>query len=184
MDVRLTPPLVVLVTGVPGTGKSTIAEAVAGTTGWPIFNWDWLMSGLAVFPKAWEPIGRDRELRRSVGWSLMSRLIEQRLRLRQSVILDTAAQPRALAPWSSLAEQYGAELRVIECSCSDVDLHRSRIVGRRRDIPGWPELEWEWVLESCAQFRPMPGDKLELDAIEPIDENVARAFDYLALGRC
>ena len=38
---RTPPPHVVLVTGLPGTGKTTLAERVAPPLGAPVLGWDW-----------------------------------------------------------------------------------------------------------------------------------------------
>ena len=56
---------VVIFTGLPGTGKSTLAEQVARTVGAPAFAGDWLMGGLkpahAALAKIEEDIDRERD---------------------------------------------------------------------------------------------------------------------------
>ena len=71
---------------------------------------------------------------------------------------------------------------MIECICSDIDVHKSRIVGRVRAIPGWNELDWEWVLQSRAQYQPLECDKLVLDAVDSIADNLARVRTYLGVA--
>ena len=75
--------------------------------------------------------------------------------------------------------QYDAPMFVVECVCSDVDLHRSRVVGRTRGIPGWNELEWEWVESSRRSYEPLQCDKVVLDAVDPLTDNLARVRAYL-----
>src|SRR2546427_3126241 len=43
----------VLVSGSTSAGKSTIAEAIAAELGATVASFDWLMSGLRVFPDVW-----------------------------------------------------------------------------------------------------------------------------------
>ena len=59
----------------------------------------------------------------------------------------------------------------------------TQIVGRVRDIPNWNELDWEWVLQSRAQYQPLECDKLVLDAVDPLADNLARVRDYLGVVR-
>jgi hypothetical protein len=42
-------------------------------------------------------------------------------------------------------------LLVIECVCSDQAVHRSRIEGRVRGIPGWHEVGWDHVERMRAE---------------------------------
>ena len=80
-----------------------------------------------------------------------SSLAERQLMLGQSVILDSVAGTETIRRmWRQLAEQYDAGWRVIECICSDESLYCSRLKTRKRNIPGWHELEWSDVEKSEA----------------------------------
>ena len=94
-------------------------------------------------------------------------------------MLDLVARAPVRAEGEALAERYGARWAVIECTCADPDLHRSRVEGRRRGIPGWYELTWEHVAGSRRHYEPLAGPKLVLDAADPIEANHARVRDYL-----
>jgi predicted kinase len=177
-------PLVVVFTGVPGCGKTTLADEIARDLGAPSVQWDWLAAGLTPFPELQSVLdGMERERYRDVIYSLMHQLVEKQLRNGQPVVLDCVVRERARARWAELAAQYAAPVHVIECICSDVDVHKSRIVGRRRDIPNWNELQWEWVLQSRAQYLPLECDKLVLDAVDPLTDNLTRVRDYLGVVR-
>ncbi len=113
------------------------------------------------------------------GTRSISQLVEKQLRNRQSVVVDCVVRERARARWAEIAAQHDAPMHVVECVCSDVDVHRSRVVGRIRAIPGWNELEWEWVERARGTYEPLQCDKLVLDAVDPLADNLARVRAYL-----
>ena len=166
--------------GVPGTGKSTLAEAITKETQAALLNWDWMMSALRVFPEVWAA-APNVDTRRNIGYELMSRMIESRLRLGQSSITDCVARPRALSMWSDLAARHGASFFVIECFLDDAIDHKSRITGRTRNIPGWDELDWNQVAASRSSYEPLPEPKLLVDAAHSIDHNLNKVRTYLGL---
>src|SRR5262245_5697380 len=99
--------------GLPGTGKSTLAEAIGRELGVPVFAKDWLeatllRSGLTSSDPD-KPLG-------FVGYELLSVLAERQLKLGQSVILDSVASTQTIrSQWRNLAQQYAAGWRVVEC---------------------------------------------------------------------
>jgi hypothetical protein len=78
-----------------------------------------------------------------------------------------------------LAGKYDAEWVVIECVCSDEMVHRARLGTRQRGIPGWHELDWADVERVKDYYRPWDEDRLILDAICPLEENLKSVFEYL-----
>jgi len=173
-----------VVSGWPGAGKSTIADAVAAMTAATVVSFDWVMSGLRQFPDLWARVELPVERQREVGWALMSRVAEQQLRRRSSVVFDLVARDAAVDQWTALADRLGAEMYVIECTCEDEHLHRQRVENRRRDIPHWYELTWEQVRRSREGYRPLTAEpKLLLSAHDPLELNVGRALDHLGVAR-
>jgi len=99
--------------------------------------------------------------------------------LGQSVILDSVASTQFIRKaWRELAEQYRAEYRVIECICSDESLNRSRLIERRRKIPGWHELKWSEVERVKGYYVPWKGEHLVLDMTNSFTENFLKAKTY------
>jgi predicted kinase len=176
-------PRLVVFTGVPGCGKSTLADEIGCDLGAPVVNWDWMVAGLTAFPELQAVLDNmERDRYRDVGYALMSQMVEKQLRNKQSVVTDCVVRERARARWAELAAQYDAAMYVVECICSDIAVHRARIEGRDRAIPGWDELEWEWVANARQRYQPLECEKLVLDAVEPIADNLARVRKYLGVA--
>jgi hypothetical protein len=90
-----------------------------------------------------------------VGYELLTILAQRQLMLGQSVILDSvAASQNIRLTWKELARQYQAHLYIIECVCSEPSIHRARLKERRRNIPGWHELEWSEVERVQGYYLP------------------------------
>ena len=172
-------PKLIVVSGWTGAGKSTIADALGRELDATVASFDWLMSGLRAFDDIWRTIELPVERQRAVGWSLLSRVAEQQLRHGSSCVLDLVARPTALPPWQALAKQYGASFHLIECTGSDIDVHRTRVEGRVRAIPGWYELTWADVERGRQRYELLPEPKLVLDAMEPLDRNLSRAMAFV-----
>ncbi len=167
----------IVFSGLPGTGKSSIAEAVARELGIPVFAKDWLEATLIRCKL--KPVGNGPPLG-SAGYQLLTTLAERRLQLGQSVILDSVASTLSIrAEWRALAQTYQAEWRVIECICSNEAAHRERLSVRQRGIPGWHELDWSEVERVKAYYAPWNEERLILDMMNPQEENIAAALRYL-----
>lgn len=97
-----------------------------------------------------------------------------------SCILDLVAREEPVREWRRLADQYDASVAVIECICSDIDVHRSRVHGRQRRIPGWYELDWDHVQRSRQLYAPISAPKVVIDAVVGIDRNLDEVRAHLA----
>ncbi len=111
-DVRL-----VLVGGLPGTGKTTVARSVARHQGWHLLRSDVIRKQLAGVAQD-QPLGPDRYTAGATDdvYSEMLHRAEVSLGLGASVVLDaTWADPRQRAAARDLAERVHA--RLTECRC-------------------------------------------------------------------
>jgi predicted kinase len=167
----------IVFSGLPGTGKSALAEAVGRELGIPVFAKDWLEAMLLRCELA--PTNPDKPLG-FAAYQFLTVLAERQLMLGQSVILDSVASTESIrSSWKQLAAGYDAEWRVIECVCSDESLHRARMNVRQRNIPDWHELDWSEVERVKAYYLPWDEDRLIVNAAEPLESNLKRVFEYL-----
>jgi len=167
----------VVVGRLPGAGKSTLADALSAPLRAPVFTKDRIeaslwRNGVTSALDSWH-----------VAEDLLTTLAGEQLRRGQSAILDTVARTAASRQtWQALAVEHGATFVLIECVCSDHGLHRRRIEGRDRGIPGWYELTWDDVERTRGRWEAWPDDRLVLDAVNLLAENVDTALAYLGVN--
>lgn len=141
-------PLLLAFAGVPGSGKSTVAEAVGSRLGVPVFSLDWVLGALSPFGL------RHRNDLLDIGEELLTTLAFRELRAGRSAILDSPAEnPQTRHRWETMAATFEARLVPVVCLCSDPDLHRLRVETRKRSIPGWADAGlWSDVQERTVTF--------------------------------
>ncbi len=179
METVAAQPKVIVFTGLPGTGKSTLAEQVARSVGAPAFAGDWLMGGLKPAHAALSTLDRSQYLAACYG--LLETLITRQLMLGQSAVVDDVVRDSEIVRWRETAAHFSARLFLIECICSDQVIHRARVEGRARGIPGWHEVGWDHVERIRAEFPPLSVDRLIVDALEPVEGNIRRVLDHIAV---
>lgn len=172
----------IVFSGLPGTGKSSLAEAVGREMGIPVFAKDWLEAALQRCK-----LGPRRSDTPGLGYAayeLLTTLAQRQLVLGQSAVLDcVAGQENLRRQWRALAAEYKADWQAIECVCSNEVIHRARLADRRRGIPGWCELEWEEVERVRGYYEPWQEEHLTLDMVNPLPDNIRASLVYLRQHR-
>ena len=162
--------------GLPGAGKSTLAEAAGRQLRVPVFAVDWLLGSLTPFG------GYHLDKGLEIGEELLTTLAFRQLALGQSAILDFHAEdPDTRTRWRSSrtprARSYGsssAPARIGTCTG-----HGSK-AGSAASA-GWHEGgNWANVERRRAQFPPWAGAVLAIDAVQPLEENLATVLEYVA----
>ncbi|MEY9907530.1 putative kinase [Catenulispora sp. MAP12-49] len=163
---RLTPldpsatPVAVLVAGAPGAGKSTLAEGLARELRAAVFSMDWRLGALTPFR-----VLTDENVDPLAETMLIAALARQ-LQLGLDVVLDaTGHEVVSRERCRRVTESLGARFVGVECLCSDPEMHRSRVEGRDRGIPGWrPTVPWEHVVRMQGMWETWPEPHLVMDS--------------------
>ena len=168
-----------LVTGVPGTGKSTVADAAGEHLGAAALAHDWAMSGLRPHAELQRALDTIDFGHRHAGWSILSALARSELRRGHDVVLDGVARPPEIARCRDVAAEERARLVLVVTECPDAAVHRTRVEGRRRAIPNWYELDWDHVQRVRDTWVPIADPDLVLDAGAPVSQNLDLLYSLL-----
>jgi predicted kinase len=166
--------MLVVMSGLPGTGKSAIADALGHELGAPVLSVDPIEAAIwrCGIPASFET--------GVAAYEVAAVLAEHQLSLGLTAIVDSVSSVEvARDMWRRAADRAGAELRVIEVVCGDERVHRRRLAGRRRGIEGFPELSWDEVQQRRAEWEPWTGDRLVVDTLRTLDDNLADALSFL-----
>ena len=161
--------MLVVMTGLPCTFKSTIPRAVARELDAPVVSADPIDAALAA---AGVPNTEGR-----VGYEVMKALAATELGSGRSVVID-AVNPFAFVrhAYFDLASAAGCQVRVIVTTWGDEAVHRERVSRRT----GEGMLDWREVERQRAYYEPYRGEALHLDAGEAANLNCMRAITYTA----
>jgi predicted kinase len=163
-------PVLVVIGGLPASGKSTIAGRLARLLRAPYLRVDRIEQAVVAWSSLEHPVG-------AAGYAVAYALAAEQLALGLDVIVE-CVNPIALTrdSWVSTAAAVGAAVDEVEVICSDPVEHRRRVVTRGTDVEGLVKPTWEDILSR--EYQPWERPHLVIDsATTPPDqaaEHIAR----------
>jgi predicted kinase len=141
--------------GLPGTGKSTLARAVAQERRATYLRIDTIEQALRSSGMLADDVG-------PAGYLAAYALAETNLRLGRTVVADSV-NPLAVTrnAWRQVARDAASPIVEIEVICSDAAEHRRRVEARPSDIAGLVPPTWEQVVSR--DYEPWRRPRIVLD---------------------
>ena len=157
--------MLIVLSGLPGTGKTTIARKLASELA-------------AVYLR----IDSIEQSMRAAGWPVESEgyrvayaVAEDNLRLGRIVVADGVNPwPLTRSEWRAVADRSGVPALDVEIVCSDAGEHRRRVETRATDITGHRLPTWREVVER--DYRPWDVERMVIDTARLSVEQSVRAI--------
>ncbi|MEO6628198.1 MAG: AAA family ATPase [Aquihabitans sp.] len=171
----------VVVGGLPGTGKSTLARHLAAATGWVVVSSDHVRKELAALPltaRSNDGYGEGLYAPDRVGavYAEMLRRAQHCLERGQSVILDASwIRSADRVDAASLAHAAHAVLHEVRCTVDD-EVARSRLVARVAGDTDASDADPAIAQQMAASLEPWPT-AVTIDTSGAIEETTTRLRD-------
>ncbi|WP_395639477.1 AAA family ATPase [Pseudolysinimonas sp.] len=171
--------MLVVMAGLPGTGKSTVGEAAAALLGLPIVSVDPVESAiLSAGIDADQPTGL-------AAYLVTETIAESVIASVGGVVVDAvnAVEP-ARNQWLKLATRRGIPIRFVEVICSDESVHRARLEARGRQLAHIAEPSWHAVEQSLDEWEPWGGEtgavpRITVDSVHPVPVLVEQVVAFV-----
>lgn len=144
--------MLIILSGLPGTGKTTIGRALARELGVVYLRIDSIER--AMRDAGWRVEGE--------GYRAAYAVAEDNLRLGRTVVADCVNPwPLTRDEWRSVAQRAGVRAVDIEVVCSDRDEHQRRVEARLADGDSGDGVTWRDVITR--DYRPWDRERLVID---------------------
>jgi predicted kinase len=178
------PQTLIILSGLPGCGKTTLARLLVQELHLPILTVDDVVDAIPAHltrhtERFWEDMVH-----------ILLHLVDAQLAWGHSVIVDSVFmgidENQTQHTWSDrqrayeIAQQREVNFRPIYCHISDETVWRERLVQRARQFPDAPVATWTQVDTQRHYFQPwQPGQALFLDGLNSVEDNFATAVSFI-----
>jgi predicted kinase len=163
--------MLVVLGGLPGTGKTTIARRLSERLGAAHVRVDSITGAMSrAGIDAAQPTGL-------ASYLVAEAVAEECLRAGTPVVIDAVSPVEAARrQWRELAARTDAKLRVVELVCPDESEHRRRLETRPDDLAGerptWADVEGR-------EYEPWDEPRLVVDTCETLTDCVLSIEQYV-----
>ena len=161
----------VVLSGLPGVGKTSIAGVVAARTGSVHLSVDEVEESILAcgLPLRWQ-VG-------VAAYEATRAMTEQNLRLGHDVVVDAVNDSEeARQTWRTAASRTGSPVDFMYLEISDVHEHERRLSGRDRGLTYVGEPTWSDVQRRRADYAAWSDEVLEFDTTSQSADEVAAAI--------
>ena len=161
----------IVVSGLPGVGKTAVASAVAARLNGVHLSVDPVEDAMlrCDLPAGWN-VG-------VAAYEAVRTMAESNLALGGVVVVDAVNDSEAARDtWRAAARNSKAALMFAVLTCSDIDEHRRRLEGRSRGFSRLSEPSWSQVLNRSRDSAPWDCEHLDVDtsatSVTEISDNI------------
>lgn len=159
----------IVMRGYPGTGKSTIARAIATALPAPLIDRD-IIRQMAV------DIFGDLPGVGHFSYELMFALAREQLRLGLSVVVDTPLTYHTTYKQAKeLARAFHIPMLVVHCVCPP-EVQKRRLEGRKGNVSEFQITSWEEWEQWKPRFEDFDDEGCVIDTSNPLDDSLARVM--------
>ncbi|MBA2283948.1 MAG: ATP-binding protein [Ktedonobacteraceae bacterium] len=159
----------IVMRGYPGTGKSTIARAIAAALHAPLLDRDIIRQmAVDIFGKL-PTVGQ-------FSYELLFALAREQLELGLSVVLDTPlTYHRTYEQAQELAGTFHTPMLVVHCQCPP-EVQKRRLEGRKGQVSAFQITSWEEWERWKPRFECFDDGGCIIDTSQPLDDSLARVM--------
>jgi predicted kinase len=168
--------MLIVLSGLPGTGKTTIAKILARECRATYLRIDTIEQAILSALRVQNDLG-------VLGYVVAYDLARANLCLGATVVADAVNPLTAIREaWRAVAENATSDIVEVEVVCSDTSEHRRRVDSRKADISGHTLPTWDEVQKR--EYEPWTSNRLVIDSaqVSAIDA-AAQILDSIKLKR-